>query len=191
MMAMSRADPPGADRGGYLVVLADANAVTWVLENQLMAVTASRSRQAANVKIGEDLFLYYTSKAYYDVGITRGGVFALGTVRSALAELSSPLSLAGRALTHGFPITIQGMVTPGRAVDLAALAPRLKLFVRGRWGPQLQKPLVPLPAEDGAVLRSLLSAAIAQEKTGVEMYRALGARNSEWRARRLAGRSSG
>lgn len=187
---MSRADPLGADTGSHLVVLADANAVTWVLENQLMAVTASRSRQAANVQIGGDLFLYYTSKAYYDVGIRQGGVFGLATVGSALAELSSPLSLADRTLTHGFSITVQGLVTPGRAVDLGALAPRLKLFVRGRWGPQLQKPLVSLPAEDGAVLRSLLSAAIAREKASVEMYRALGARNSEWRARRLAGRSS-
>ena len=93
---MSRADPSGADTGGHLVVLADANAITWVLENQFMAVTASRSRRAANVQIGEDLFLYYTSKAYYDVGIKRGAVFGLGTVRSVLAELSSPVSLAGR-----------------------------------------------------------------------------------------------
>jgi hypothetical protein len=186
---MSRAEPPGADAGGHLMVLADANSVTWVLENQIMAVTASRSRQAANVRIGGDLFLYYTSKAYYDVGIRRGGVFGLGTVRSALAELPLPLSLAGRTLTHGFSITILGLVAPGRAVDLGALAPRLKLYVRGRWGPQLQKPLVSLPAEDGAVLRSLLSAAIASEKASVEMYRALGARNSESRARRLAGRS--
>jgi hypothetical protein len=187
---MSRADPPGADTGGHLVVLADANAITWVLENQLMAVTASRSQQAANVQIGGDLFLYYTSKAYYDVGIRRGAVFGLGTVRSALAELSSPVLLADRALTYGFSITIQGLSTPGRAVDLSALAPRLKLFVRGRWGPQLQKPLVSLPAEDGVVLRSLLSTAIAREKATVEMYRALGARNNEGRARRLAGRSS-
>ena len=57
-------------------------------------------------------------------------------------------------------------------------------------GPQLQKPLVSLPAEDGAVLSSLLSAAIAQEKASVEMYRALGVRNGELRGRRLAGRSS-
>jgi hypothetical protein len=189
-MAMSRADPPGANTGGHLVVLADANAVTWVLENELMAVTASRSRQAANVQVGGDLFLYYTSKTYYDVGIRRGGVFGLGTVRSPLAELPSSLSLADRTLTHGFSITIQGLVTPGRAVDLGALAPRLKAFGRGRWGPQLQRPLVSLPAEDGVVLRSLFSAAIAQEKASVETYRALGVRNSEWRATRLAGRSS-
>ena len=186
---MSRADPPGEDTGGYLVVLADANAITWVLENQLMAVTASRARQAANVQIGGDLFLYHTSKAYYDVGITRGAVFGLGTVRSVLAELPSPLSLAGRTLTHGFSITIQGLTTPGHAVDLSALAPRLKLFVRGRWGPQLQKPLVSLPAEDDMVLRSLLSTAIAREEATTEMYHALGTRNNEGRARRLAGRS--
>jgi hypothetical protein len=64
------------------------------------------------------------------------------------------------------------------------------LLAHGRRGPQLQRPLVSLSAEDGAVLRSLLTTAIMREEATIEMYRALGARNDEGRARRLAGRSS-
>jgi hypothetical protein len=144
--------------GSYLLILGDRQGIAWVLREQRMAFPARSRVEVNRLAVGDELLIYTTRGAYRKPTRDRGRVIGTATVTSAVERLDDPVEFGGRSFPHGCDLLVESLVAWGGGVELQPLIDRLAAFPNSKtWSIQLRRPLLRLPAQDAALLRSRLA----------------------------------
>ena len=161
-------------RSAFLLVLADREALSWVVETGQMAFTRSRRRDAAALNDGDLLLLYTTRGCFRNPTRDRGKVIGEAVVEGTTKELTNPVELAGRSFTIGCRISIRRLTPVRSGVELSPLVPDLQAFPdSSSWSARMRRPLVPLPSSDVNRIRSELRRVTADPLSVMNGYRQL------------------
>ena len=151
-------------RAGWVVVLAEAEGLRWVLEHRRMAWTEASARRAAQLRPGDALVLYVARGAFHNPTRDESQLLGLAEVAGPVRPLPRPVRIAGREFVSGCDLRIEVALPERRGVPVRALVPRLS-FVRRKevWGQYFRSGLVRVPPEDLAVLASAVREAARVE----------------------------
>jgi hypothetical protein len=140
-----------------LLPIADRDALTWIVDEQRTAFSASRKRDAERLRSGDRLFLYTTRGCFRNPTRDRGRVVGVAIVHGAARPLKIPVSFGDRAYTIGVSFLIERLAPFREGVALAPLVVELATFPDpASWSARLRRALVPLEGKDGDVLARLL-----------------------------------
>jgi hypothetical protein len=147
--------PSRRDRTAYLLILADAEGLAWVLRNEQMAFTEKRVHLAEAIEEGDELLLYATRGCFGNPTRDRGRVIALGRALSALRRRHS--EIGGRTFDFVQDLTLNGACARGEGVELATRVAKMWSFPDAKtWSAHLRKPLLHLDSRDAQGLRRAL-----------------------------------
>jgi hypothetical protein len=79
----------------YLLILADREAISWVLREQRMAFPATPRAEVRALAAGDRLFLYATRGAWRNPTRDRGRIIGSAHVREAVRVLDEPVTIGG------------------------------------------------------------------------------------------------
>lgn len=149
MRGVERGERPG----GWVVVLAEAEGLRWVLERSRMAWTEASARRATQIRPGDVLVLYVARGAYHNPTRDESQLLGLAEVVSPVARLRRPVELAGRRFVVGCDLRFEVLLPERGGVPVRSLVDRLS-FVRRKdaWGQYFRSGLVRVPAADLEVL---------------------------------------
>jgi hypothetical protein len=146
-------------KGGHLLVIGEETALRWILAEQRMAFPRHRAKEALGLRRGDTLLLYVTRGAFHNPTRDRGRVIGEAAVAARPESFSNPISVAGREFDLGCPLRIKVLCPRDSGVELAPLVDALDAFPKKHaWSATMRRTLVPLPANDVALLRRLLRA---------------------------------
>jgi hypothetical protein len=155
----------------FIVVIGEAAALRWVLENRRMAFPEARRRVARSLRDSDLLFLYTTRGAFHNPTGHRGRIIGVAHPASAVRDLDPPIVLAGRSFATGCALKIISLAPFGLGVELAPIVPELRTFPKPRaWSASMRRALVPVAQEDVGRLRSLTSALPAMRNATIQTY---------------------
>jgi hypothetical protein len=155
----------------FIVVIGEAGALRWVLENRRMAFPETRTRVARDLRNSDLLFLYTTRGAFHNPTSHRGRIIGVAHPASAARVLDPPLVLAGRSFATGCTLKIVSLAPFGFGVELAPLVSELRTFPKpDAWSAAMRRALVPVAREDVARLRSLTSGLPAMNNRTIQTY---------------------
>lgn len=117
-----------ADPAARLLLLADSEALAWVLSEQRMAFRAHRAADAGALKVRDRLFLYTTRGCFRNPTRDRGRIIGEASVASKVADLDDPVEIGGRIFTIGCRLKIKQLTPLHQGVELAPLVSQLKTF---------------------------------------------------------------
>jgi hypothetical protein len=141
----------------YLLILGHREGLSWVLENSRMAFTASRSREAERLAIGDRLFIYTTRGCFGNPTRDRGRVIGEAKVIGRLRRRPTPLTIGARNFTHDCRIALASLAPFREGIVVAELVPKLEVFPDKRsWSARLRRPLVPLTPNDAQLIATRL-----------------------------------
>jgi len=148
------------ERGGWVVVLAEAEGLRWVLERSRMAWTEASATRAARIRPGDRLVLYVARGAFHNPTRDESRLVALAEVTTPVRRLPRPVQLAGRTFVVGCDLRFEARLPERAGVPVRPLVPRLS-FVRRKdvWGQYFRSGLVEVPARDFEVLAEAVRAA--------------------------------
>lgn len=138
-----------ADRHGWLVVLAEAEGLSWVLEKSRMAWTEASAGRVSRIQAGDRLVLYVARGAFHNPTRDESQLLGLARVASPVRRLRRPVELAGRRFVCSCDLRFE-LVLPKRAgVPVRRLVDRLS-FVKRKdvWGQYFRSGLVQVPPHD-------------------------------------------
>lgn len=160
-----------------MIIIGERDALAWILTNERMAFPDYRAREVADLKRGDELFLYTTRGCFHNPGRDRGRIIGVAKAASEVERLEPPLEVAGRSFGIGCRLTVRSLAPDGRGVELSPLVPQLDGFPnKTGWAPRLRRPLVPLSKRDAALLRRRLQRVADSPKSAVKEYVARAAR---------------
>lgn len=147
-------------RGGWVVVLAEAEGLRWVLERSRMAWTAASARRAERIRPGDRLVLYVARGAFHNPTRDESRLVALAEATTPVRRLRQPVELAGRTFVVGCDLRFEARLPERAGVPVRPLVPRLS-FVRRKdaWGQYFRSGLVEVPEPDFEVLAEAVRAA--------------------------------
>ncbi|MDP9340675.1 MAG: hypothetical protein M3Q23_00925 [Actinomycetota bacterium] len=148
------------DPGGWLIVLAEVEALRWVLAERRMAFSEGQCRRASAIRPGDELVVYMGRGAFHNPTRDRSQLAALARVTSDIRALSPPVSIAGREFACGCTLEILMSLPERSGVPVQPLVGRLS-FVRWKevWGQYFRAGLVRVAPNDMQVLRTALGQA--------------------------------
>ncbi len=154
----------GNDRSGWLIVLAEAEALRWALANRRMAFSAGQCRKAGRIRPGDELVLYASRGAWHNPTRDESQLAGMAVVKAPVRKLPKPVPLAGREFTCGCRLEITIELPERAGVPIRPLVRTLE-FVRRKdvWGQYFRSGLVEVPAADMARLRNALAAAVPRD----------------------------
>src|SRR6266545_6047215 len=91
----------------YLLILADRQAIAWVLREQRMAFPRTVRAEVNQLATGDELFIYTTRNAFGNPTRDRGRVVGRATVTSTVIGLHEPVEIAGRQYPKGCDIRVE------------------------------------------------------------------------------------
>jgi hypothetical protein len=142
----------------YLLIIGDREALAWVLRESRMAFSRRGAREAAELRIGDRLFLYTTRGCFHNPTHDRGRVIGEAQVASEVEKLDDPIVIAGRTFTAGCALEVRSLAPLRSGVELGPLVPKLRAFPSNDgWGARLRRTLVALPTRDVRVIQRQLS----------------------------------
>jgi hypothetical protein len=144
----------GADeRSGWVVVLAEAEGLRWVLERGRMAWTEASWRRAAQVRPGDPVVLYVARGAFHNPTRDESQLVGLAEVAGPVRRFPRSVRIAGREFVCGCDFRIEVVLPERGGVPVRPLVPRLS-FVRRKevWGQYFRSGLVRVPPADLEVL---------------------------------------
>lgn len=155
----------------YLLILAEREALLWVLLNEQMAFPAKRRREVSALQPGDELFLLTTRGAFHNPNIDRTRVIGTATVQSKARQLDPEVEIAGRTFTSGCEIKVETLAPYSRGSEVGPLAPQIQAL-RGQkhWGWLLRKPLVLLDESDVTLLKRELEGHLRPLDESLESY---------------------
>jgi hypothetical protein len=122
-----------------------------------MAFTTARVSQGSLLVGGDRLFLYTTRRCFGNANRDRGRVIGEATVKGPLRRRSIPVRIAAHDYTHDCELELHLLTQFSQGVVLADLVPQLHVFpVPQNWSFLLRRVLLPLPAEDAALIDAIL-----------------------------------
>lgn len=138
----------------YLLVLAEREAILWVLQNEQMAFPATPRREVSALQPGDELVLLTTRGAYHNPTRDRTRVIGTATVQSKVAQLNPEVEIAGRTFASGCQIKLETLAPYSTGPEIGPLAPQIHaLHGEKNWGWLLRKPLVLLDESDVVLLK--------------------------------------
>lgn len=153
--------------GGWVVVLAEAEGLRWVLERSRMAWTEASARRAAHIRPGDRLVLYVARGAFHNPTRDESQLLALAEVVGPVRRLRAPLELAGRRFVVGCDLRFEAVLPERRGVPVRPLVRRLSFVKRkDAWGQYFRSGLVRVPPEDLEVLAGAIRAAARTAPVG-------------------------
>jgi hypothetical protein len=156
----------------YLLILGEAEALVWVLEENRMAFAPHRRTEAAVLRRGDVLFLYSTRGAFHNPSRDRGRVIGRAEVRGPLVELDPPMALGGRVFTSACDLGLLELAPFGLGVELSPLVPRLDAFPDpASWSARMRRPLVAISQNDAGLLGRALAKRAGEPAAALPTYR--------------------
>lgn len=156
----------------YLLVLAEREAILWVLENGLTAFPSTPRREVLALKPGDELVLLTTRGAYHNPTRDRTRVIGTATVKSNVAQLNPEVEFAGRTFPRGCQIRLESLAPYSTGPDIGMLANQIHAFHGEKnWGMLLRKPLVLLDESDLLLLKRELQSHLRDLNESVLTYR--------------------
>lgn len=141
----------------YLLVIAEREALAWILRDERMAFPSWRT-PVERLAIGDSLLLLTTRGCYHNPGRDATLVMGRAEVTSLPVTLDNPVMVAGRTFPIGCDIDLQTLAPMHEGVALAPLVERLEVFPnKPAWPATLRRALVPLGSADATLIGSLLS----------------------------------
>lgn len=161
------ANPP------HLVILGEADAILWVLENQTVAFPEQRHKNLfPTFGEGDTLYLYSTRGAYHNRGRDRGRVFARVTVTAPMERSDAPYEFGGRKLPIEVPIEVEALAPARTGVNVADLVPRMTSFPKPEtWSVYLRRSAYPLTPHDAELIDRHLAAMAGSVEENLDSYR--------------------
>lgn len=160
-----------------MIIIGERDALAWILTTERMAFPDYRAREVADLKRGDELFLYTTRGCFHNPGRDRGRIIGAAKAASGVERLEPPLEVAGRRFGIGCQLTLTSLAPDGCGVELSPLVSQLDGFPnKTGWAPRLRRPLVPLSKRDAALLRRRLQQVADSPKLAVDEYVARAAR---------------
>jgi hypothetical protein len=142
---------------GWLVVLAEAEGLRWVLEHSRMAWTEASARRASRIRPGDRMVLYVARGAFHNPTRDESQLLGLAKVASPVRRFRRPVELAGRRFVCGCDLRLE-LVLPGRhGVPVRPLVERLSFVKRKEvWGQYFRSGLVQVPTQDLHVMATAI-----------------------------------
>jgi hypothetical protein len=142
----------------YLLVLADRDAIAWVLREQRMAFPATPRAEVSALAVNDRLFLYTTRGAWNNPSRHRGRVIGTARVQTAVQTLDRPVQIGGRNFWSECELAIDGVAPYPGGIELQPLASQLDAFPKpDAWSVYLRRPLLALSDADAALLDAQLN----------------------------------
>ncbi|GKV72018.1 hypothetical protein [Pseudarthrobacter sp. NCCP-2145] len=156
----------------YLVVLAEREAILWVLQNELMAFPARPRREVSALQPGDELVLLTTRGAYHNPTRDRTRVIGTAIVHSKVAPFEPEVEIVGRTFASGCQIRLETLAPYSAGPEIGPLAPQIQaLHGEKNWGWLLRKPLVLLDESDVALLKHELQSHLRELNESLLTYR--------------------
>jgi hypothetical protein len=146
------------DVESYLLILGERKAVAWVLSTRRMAFPKTPRAEVAQLKPGDELFIYTTRGAFGNPTRDRGRIIARASAASPVTELDEPVEIAGRTFPRGCSLHVESLTPFRTGVELRPLVEHLDAFPNPQaWSIYLRRPLLHLPKQDADILRNALT----------------------------------
>lgn len=159
----------------HLLVLGNAEAARWVLENQRMAFSEVGRRTASRLSRGDTLIFYAGLKCWPGLGGPRpkSGLFiADAIVLTDVARMKQPAHVGGRHFHYGCEIFFEHLAPVGSGVPIGTVRDRLELTAgRANYGQVLRRTPVLLSSADAALLKAELQKVWLPFDDSIEGYR--------------------
>jgi hypothetical protein len=155
----------------YLLVLADREAIAWVLREQRMAFPSTPRAEVRTLTADDRLYLYTTRGAWRNPTRDRGRIIGVAEVLDAVRAFDAPVEIAGRSFMSGCRLAIGGVVPYPGGVELQPLVSRLSAFPNPHaWSVYLRRPLVALSGADVEVIDSQIEPLLLPWKDVLPSY---------------------
>lgn len=130
-----------------MLVFADERALAWVLREGSMAFPGRLRKHLAQLKAGDNLLLYTTSRCFRPP--LPGQFIGTATARTEVAPRPCALTIAERRFELGCELRVEQMTPLGQGLPLGPLVSQLDAFPDTEgWRFSLMRSLVPLPEGD-------------------------------------------
>lgn len=159
------------ERAAYLLVLAEREAIRWVLLNGRMAFPSKPRREVSALKPGDELVLLTTRGAYKNPTRDRTRIIGTATVLDKVAEIVPPVEISGRTFESGCQIKIETLAPYSTGPEVGPLVPRIhELSGHKAWGMLLRRPLVPVTGSEVALLKHALQDHLGDLHAALQTY---------------------
>jgi hypothetical protein len=135
--------------GGWLVVLAEKEAIRWVLDNGRMAFSEGLCSRAAAMDEGDPIVLSVARGAYHNPTRDQSHILGIARAASRTRRLRTPLELAGRSFSCVLDLSFDLILEERVGTPFKPLVSNL-LFIRRPevWGHYLRAGLVRITKRD-------------------------------------------
>lgn len=149
-----------SDASGWLIVLAEAEALRWVLRERRMAFSPGQCRRASGIQPGDELVLYVARGAFHNPTRDQSHLAGLARVVTPVQSLRRPRIIAGRSFSCGCDLELYIVLPERQGVPVRPLVPRLRFIKRKEvWGHYFRGGLIRLSSRDFQLLRHALQKA--------------------------------
>jgi hypothetical protein len=147
----------------HLLILADREALRWVLRNRQMAFETHRRNQVTQLAVGDTLFLYTTRGCFHNTTRDRGRVIGSAVVTAPVEPLEKGVVVMGREFWLACTFDLLALAPRDDGVVLADLVPRLAAFpIKRAWSTRMRRPLLTLPPKDAALIDRKLAGLVRE-----------------------------
>jgi hypothetical protein len=137
----------------WVVVLAEAEGLRWVLQESRMAWTAGSARRAGLIRPGDRLLLYVSRGAFHNPTRDESQLVGVAEVASPVARLRKPLAMAKREFVCACSLRFEVTLPEREGVNIRSLVERLTLVRRKEvWGQYFRSGLVQVSARDFKIM---------------------------------------
>lgn len=155
-----------------MLVLAEREAILWVLLHEQMAFPIRRRKEVSALQPGDELVLLTTRGAYHNPTKDRTRIIGTARVQSEVAPLNPHMELAGRTFGSSCQIKLETLAPYPSGPEVGSLAPHIHaLHGEPNWGWLLRKPLVPLEESDLTFLKRELQSHLRNVNESLLSYR--------------------
>lgn len=113
---------------GYLLIVADREALGWILTAKRMAFPSAGRREVRSLGVGDELFIYTTRGAFKNPTRDRGRIIGSARVASHVRKLRTTIRFGSREYPIGCNLQIGALAPFGQGVELAPLVEQLDAF---------------------------------------------------------------
>ncbi len=143
-------DPePSVGLAAWLVVLAEAEGLRWVLEHSRMAWTEASATRASRIRPGDRMILYVARGAFHNPTRDESQLIGVAEVTTPVRRFGRPVELAGRRFVCGCDLRIEIALPERAGVPVRPLVDRLAIVKRkDAWGQYFRSGLIRIPEPD-------------------------------------------
>jgi hypothetical protein len=145
----------------WLIVLSDARAASWVIENETMAFRASA--RAGRTMPGDHFAIYVSRSAHGNPTRDEAQIVAVGTVASKVR--AERVDVAGRVFDSTCSLSIEASLPLRSGVPFRPLVERLTFIrLKDKWPAYVRRTIVEIPELDFSRIASAVAGEAARQR---------------------------